>query len=384
MGRTTMNSDVPGWLIQPLLSDNNSNHSSHFSIAGLSLHVESESPVARWVKEFLAPLDVQTTDEITRSWTVVVGENSGLMPRLADFLQRFRLKPTRVRLRHREVWQVSLNDCVSICFRPSQGMVWVIDRLTKRLNLVLSVRTEYPAREIALCLRSMIVAHLTDQNWHLFHAGAVEIDGKIHLVIGNGGAGKTSLITALMSKGARFIANERILLKFENGQVKCVPFPMEIAIGLGTAAQYPGLANFVRNPELMMSPTRRFSPAAIRNVDISEWYKLDGKIQLLASEMVGVLAAPEYLSGGVIAKVLLPNIGFNARYKAEPVDSWELQGVLRNNYIPQVWEMHYPNWLPLGFEEVTSSAAEELLSELSQLSACRIHFFDGHKVEYKP
>ncbi len=387
MGMKTVSSEVPEWLTQPLPTDHLNNHLSNFSIAGLSLSVETEFPISLWAKQFLAPLDIQSPDQIRRSWTVRVGENTRLLPKLVKFLQHSDLNVQRItKLWYKTVWQVDFNDSFSVCFRPSQGIIWIVDRSKSQLILVLSARTQYPMLEIATSLRSMIVAHLTEQDWHLFHAGAVEIAGETHLIIGNGGAGKTSLIIGLMAQGARFIANERILLKLKNGQVECLSFPMEIAVGLGTAAQYSELAYLVQNSELLMLPTRRFATSSIRKVNISNWYKLNDKIQLLAEEFTQALNAPQYSQGGVIAKVLVPSLNPGTPFKIDTIQGQELQEILEDNYLPQNRENHYPNWLPLGFDETPSSSptAGTLLSTLNRISASRVHFFYGNAIQYRP
>lgn len=65
------------------------------------------------------------------------------------------------------------------------------------------------------------------------HAGAVEIDGRACVLIGDSGAGKTSTVAALLACGGAYLSDEVALLDPETGNL--VPFHLPMAIKPWTA-----------------------------------------------------------------------------------------------------------------------------------------------------
>ena len=51
------------------------------------------------------------------------------------------------------------------------------------------------------------------------HAGAVGIGGRGLLILGPSGAGKSALALALMGLGARLVADDRVILRVEDGRL---------------------------------------------------------------------------------------------------------------------------------------------------------------------
>lgn len=374
-----MKIEIPSWIADLFQSNDARASIDSFSVAGLALTIENDGPsVHQWLQDYLAPIEFDHSEKIIRNWTIKITHGTDLLLKLVDFLASSELTPTRVKI-SKTIWNASVNQDVSICYRPSEGIVWIIDRSKNQMALFISARTKYPMLAIASTVRDIIFSHMSDQGWHVFHAGAVKISGKTQLIIGNSGAGKTSLIIALMAQGAKFISNERILLKYVDGKVQVFPFPMVIAIGLGTAEQYPILSSFVENSDLLIMPTRRFSPRSIKGINRSEWWKRSDKIQLLAGELVDVMQSSAHSGSGAVSKIIIPDLKRNAEFKAYPVEDAYLHKVLKKNHLTQERARHYPNWIPLGFGSETEDSFDVLFEKLCQIDAARVEFFKGDK-----
>lgn len=74
-----------------------------------------------------------------------------------------------------------------------------------------------------------------------FHAGAVEVDGRVVLVLGRSGAGKSSLTAALVQRGGAYLTDELVALRSDTLRVDSYPRPLDLdgvsrrALGLGDA-----------------------------------------------------------------------------------------------------------------------------------------------------
>jgi len=83
---------------------------------------------------------------------------------------------------------------------------------------------EIPRRRWLETLTGQIVATTTMLLRRLIfvHAGAVEIDARAHIFVGDSGAGKTSTVAGLLACGAAYLSDEVVLLDPETSTV--LPF----------------------------------------------------------------------------------------------------------------------------------------------------------------
>jgi len=65
--------------------------------------------------------------------------------------------------------------------------------------------------EPARLVREILVGRACRAGWCRLHAGAVEVDGRVALVLGCAGAGKSSTVAQLVAAGASFVANDRLV-----------------------------------------------------------------------------------------------------------------------------------------------------------------------------
>jgi len=92
-----------------------------------------------------------------------------------------------------------------------------------------------PRRRWLEVLTGQIVATITMVlRRHVFvHAGAVEMGGRACMLVGDSGAGKTSTVAALLTRGATYLSDEVGLLDPETNDI--VPFHLPMAIKRWTA-----------------------------------------------------------------------------------------------------------------------------------------------------
>jgi hypothetical protein len=188
------------------------------------------------------------------------------------------------------------------------GIFWLADFDAKRIFIVFSSRTKMPALDYGRTVRDVVTAYLTDQGWALYHAGAVATAKGALMIVGNPGAGKTSLILALLRDGARYIANEQLFVRAQGNSFRVLGYPLAIAVGLGTALQFPGLRDLIENPDPLLYPRRRFSARRVAETPKAEWPSLDDKLQLLPEELCSHVGAPGVSSGGSLHAVVVPRV----------------------------------------------------------------------------
>ena len=100
-------------------------------------------------------------------------------------------------------------------FDPTGGMVTVIDTATAQVNVCLSSLKHLPHWERAAPLRSAMSWILQQQDIHLLHAAAVADDGGAALLLGAGGAGKSTASLRCHQAGMQFLGDD--LCAFQAG-----------------------------------------------------------------------------------------------------------------------------------------------------------------------
>lgn len=352
-------------------------HQTAYQIEGLHLSVGCETRAQlQWIEQKLAPMELKDGRAQVRGFHVEIASDCFLAAQLQEILFRENIEHRRMSVGGLRLWRIPVGDQMDLCCRPSQGLIWLIDRAAGVLTVLSSPRTSYAQAEAHAAVRVVITSHLHDQGWHTFHAGAVHHDGATRLIIGNGGKGKTSLVMAYLSAGARFVANERILLKLDGDQIRAQPFPMPILVGLGTAMQYPEIESYVTHSERLLAPPMRFARKRVKGVERAHWPSLPDKITLLPYELDKIFEQHSCHPGGVIQGVILPQISPGAPPCARPTQAADLRKTVSGNYMPERKEKHYPDWLPLGFRPRATEDASAVIETLCQQAGAGVEFFD--------
>lgn len=119
----------------------------------------------------------------------------------------------------------------------------VIDVTTHTVEIVL-VRTSrgaFAPTTSGLCHASLCLA-LREFSLFELHAAAVVRAGRAFVILGNAGAGKTSLALSLLTDpAARYLGDDRVLIRFERGVPVFCAYPRTFHLALGTASALPSL-----------------------------------------------------------------------------------------------------------------------------------------------
>lgn len=91
-----------------------------------------------------------------------------------------------------------------------------------------AIRTS-PAQSIEVTLRNLnLLATTKTSGSVLLHAGAVEFDGRVVVVTGESGRGKSTLTAALVRAGGAYLTDELVIIEPENLRVRPYPKPLDL------------------------------------------------------------------------------------------------------------------------------------------------------------
>jgi len=147
----------------------------------------------------------------------------------------------------------------------------------------------------------------TAHQYLFIHAGAIERNGKVALLPGEPGAGKSTLTAALVHRGWRLLSDELAMIRFEDGQV----VPLARPINLKNAS---------------IGLIRALVPEAVFSPEVSDTVK--GTVALLRPPADSVARVNETARPGWI---VFPSWRADAEPRLEPVPKAEaFISVLRN------------------------------------------------------
>ncbi|MFH0823922.1 MAG: HprK-related kinase B [Pseudomonadota bacterium] len=126
-------------------------------------------------------------------------------------------------------------------------------------------------------INNRFIQWLLYRGGRLFHAAAVAVDGRGLALAGFSGMGKSTLALHLMSEGAKFVSNDRLLLMNHKGGTHMCGVPKLPRINPGTALNNDRLAG-VMSPE----DVERFA-----RLDANELFHLEHKYDVILEECFG-------------------------------------------------------------------------------------------------
>lgn len=367
----------PSWLKKVITTSAEESRSlGNINIQGLEIDFwASEPSFYSWLLEYLHPLPLDKPSPHKLSYKLGCFVADELFQQAIRFIDDGAIDISRIDTGRRDVERMVFSPELIVDCDRSQGMLWVTDLKNNAVTMVFSSRTMWKALEVGRCARELINGYLEDEGWQVFHSGSVRTEKGTFIIIGNAGAGKTSLILSLMSTGAHFISNERSYIKIINDEVHTLISPLPIAIGLGTAIQYPEITRFVRNSEYCLYPPRRMSPRRIRNTPEHKWPNLEDKVQLLPSEIISAFNAPEGLAGDKVLGVVVPKLTTKNPMGAEPLDAKSMRKVIDKNYFTRDRYDVYPAWMPFPFSLPSVEQRNKIIEAICALPAIRFHYF---------
>jgi hypothetical protein len=95
---------------------------------------------------------------------------------------------------------------------------------------------------------------------YCLHAAACVVDGRVVLVPGGSGAGKTTVAVAMVRAGAGFMGDDTVLLSPDPDGVSVFGFPDEINLTDGTARMFAEVAHLVGAPRMAGARKHRIRP----------------------------------------------------------------------------------------------------------------------------
>jgi hypothetical protein len=350
--------------------------SRHFQVEGLEVELRAVDPASiAWVLKNLQPLPQPAMPMPRTRYAVTCIYSDDLIFDAIRGLNDTELVHIRRGGRDRFVRRSRPAPDVVVDCDPDEGVLWISELASNAIHLVVSSRTKHPALAFFSVTRELVTRYLAQEGWTLFHAGAVDTPDGALMVVGNGGAGKTSLLLALMCGGASFIANELLFARECADGVRVLGYPMAVAVGLGTAMQFAPLADRIDSPGELEFPRNRLKLSRIVNTPQEEWKDLEDKLQLLPAELSAILGAPAPVAGARLCAVVVPAVSKQpVQCQVEPLDRAAAAKVLSNNHIGLTPQGKHRPWLELNLRPTSAGGHAGLLSRLSGLHPARFRF----------
>jgi hypothetical protein len=200
-----------------------------------------------WLDEFLTPWFARLDDVSSPEDEVVVslrcdpdrGNRLAAFPRRppTSFVAGFILDS---RVVEHEVWHERGGERLT-CDRDLDAF-YRVSRRHPHVR-ILAGQSRVAARVASMrVVRELAMAHARRSGWLLLHAAAVEIGGRAIVIVGPKHAGKTTLLLQLLhAPGARFVANDRVLVHVAETPPRLLGLPSIVALRAGTLALFPRL-----------------------------------------------------------------------------------------------------------------------------------------------
>ena len=329
-----------------------------------------------WLKQYLSPLahSGKSGDHENQRWKIGSFFAADIISAMAILLESGRVDWFEVWNGKCHLQRVFFSPALVVDFDREYGHLCCYDLDQHRITLVTSAHTPDPLHELGRLMRDVMTEYLRADGWELFHAGAVRIDGRTILLPGNSGAGKTSLVVALLHAGADYIANDRVFLKPTADGVLLRAFPMAIAMGLGTAMQYPQLKHHILEPWSLAYPRRRLLPEQVAQNPEQAWEKLPDKLQFFPQELTRLMGMRDVVADGRVDAVVFPRIHDLQGTQLHPADPEEARRILVDNVLdPSRGGLTAP-WRPLNFPRPQQPSHQHSIDRLLQCPLVQFNF----------
>ncbi len=371
------NTQHPKWLQTILNKTKSALTIKSFFLEGLEIDCWSESPEhISWLSKYLHPLVyTEKQQETIDHFKVGMFFSDDLIVEVAFFIDSGKMELEYVNSGKALNTRLVFSRFLIVDFDPISGVVCVTDLNARTITMVISCHTTQPPRQLGRCVRDLITGFLRNNDWQSFHAGSFQTNDGVFMVIGNQGAGKTSLILAMVYSGARYIANDRVFVKQINGKPYLLSFPMAPAVGLGTALQYPALKRYIANPILLSHPTGRLELERILSTPEHQWSELPDKIQPFPGELERDFNSKSSISGGEIKGVLFPTISKQTYLTIQPKEITIAEQIIEYNIFPWQIDRVMPPWRPFDYNLPLEDSVQPLVNRLLELPLVDFQYF---------
>jgi hypothetical protein len=128
-------------------------------------------------------------------------------------------------------------------YATADGSIAHVDHAARELHLRLNRAVfDAPYSTWADLLAAPLSAHWRASGFYPLHAAAVSFDRTAALIVGESGAGKTTMALALSEGGGRWRADDKLLLDTESGPVRAVSLYRNTNLAPATIAHHASLA----------------------------------------------------------------------------------------------------------------------------------------------
>jgi len=347
------------------------------TLEGLPLKLwPAEKGHIQWLKSYLEPAAAEHhgTVQDGNAWKIGCFFDMDIVSDAAAFQQSGKIDWIDVWNGRSVIRRSIFNRGLVLDYDSEEGLLCCYDLCNMQIIQVTSAHTKSPAHELGRLIRDIYLSLMRSKGWNLFHAAAIQANGTTYLFPGSSGSGKTSLVIAMVQSGADFIANDRILLKLDNDKIRIKPYPMAIAIGLGTAQQYPVLKNLILEPSVLQYPRRRYSLQNVVNTPMAKWSELPDKLQLFPHELIKSLGATGKIStGDRVGAVIFPAISRFQVSEFQKISRSSAEKIFSANVIEGNDDITAP-WRPLPWNSKYQPRHREIVDRLLQLPMLKFSF----------
>jgi len=366
----------PDWLDLVSEAESECFASGRFQVQGLEVSLKAaDHALIRWVLKYLQPLSLDTQETHRRKYSVTCLFSDEIVVEACRHMADWETIPRREIKRRRVVKRARPSADIVVYCDPHEGVFWLSDLAANAVYVVVSSRTRWPALEFARITRTLVTYHLEEQGWTLHHAAAVNTPNGAFMIPGDPGTGKTSLLLALLSSKVQYISNEWLFIREVPGGFQVLGYPMAVAIGLGTALQFPGLADLIEAPDRLQYPRRRLSSRRLLKTPRNNWSKLSDKLQVLPCELDAFLGPVGVAPGGNLHALVFPMMSKESQNVAvQRLDPGFVLKSLRNNFIGRATDSGYPPWVEMSFSKNPMDAKDASIERLSQVDAVGVSF----------
>jgi hypothetical protein len=195
---------------------------------------------------------------------------------------------------------------------------------------------------IRKAVREVLLEYCEARGYVMLHASAVARDGRVVIVAGDKGSGKTTLaLSAALTRGYRYLSNDHLILYRDGGRLVATSLPTPIPVKAGTYLDYEALLGEPWDSEGIDIEAIRHLPHPQRYADgrrLLYTYRSLGHLNpvhvpLDGRQVVVVLAG--YAPGGQPAGALVPVADPVAALWPHVRFDWAFDPALNTHYLPR-------------------------------------------------
>jgi hypothetical protein len=345
----------------------------------------NDDRIVEWPVSYLAPACSFTQRASHREAGGVVCVADGeFHARLREMLAGLRFSPAST-YEGRPVLRTELGpEIVALAYVDGPG-VTLVD-VGRRCVRYVTAGVSDARFEAARLVREVLRRQGEHRGEVTIHAGAVFLDGRVWVIPGAKGAGKTTTVCAMLEHvGADFVANDRVHLSATDGGHVAQAWPMTTRIGLGTCNESQQLKTWLQPTVQPAYPQTGWDPrTGLTESDVAELLAAaDGpKVELTTTELIATMGCKAE-AGGPVAGLLMPKR--NPRAADVSVRTGEF-GQTIELLLEQAFTPHddaYPDWLGLrtrSVPELARAAADTLARLAADVPLVEVEFADARSL----